>query len=61
MSNREGRVIFLTEERVLGELVTMGAYYSTVKYVKGQMEYEVMVENNEFVFLEDMVNEYESD
>lgn len=52
--------IYLTEERVFGSMVRMGAYFSTVNYTKGGNEYEVMVENNEFVFLEDL-NEYDDD
>lgn len=60
MSYREGLTIYLTEERVFGTMIKMGAFYSTVNYTKGGNEYEVMVENDEFVFLEDMI-EYDND
>lgn len=60
MSYREGVTIYLTEERVFGQMVKMGAYYSTVNFTKGGIEYEVMVENDEFVFLEDLTG-YDND
>jgi len=51
----------VTDEHVFGEMVGgMGAFYTNVKYVKGGMEYEVLMENDEFILLEDFF-EYDND
>lgn len=63
MPNREAgsRVVWLPEERVFGEMVGgMGAFYTTINYIKGGMEYEVLMENDEFILMEDFF-EYDSD
>ena len=63
MSNREAgsRIVWVTDEHVFGEMVGgMGAFYTNVKYVKGGMEYEVLMENDEFILLEDFF-EYDND
>lgn len=63
MSNREGneRAVYLIYERCFGSLVgPMGAFYSRVEFTKGGIEYEVLIENNEFQILEEL-NEYDSD
>lgn len=61
MSNREGSVVWLTEERCFGVIVgSLNAHYTTICYTKGGIEYEEFVENNEFEILEDL-NEYDSD
>ena len=63
MSNREAgsRVVWVTDEHVFGEMVGgMGAFYTTVRYIKGGMEYEVLMENDEFTLLEDFF-EYDDD
>lgn len=65
MSNREAesgsRVVWLPEERTFGEMIGgMGAYYTMIRYVKGGIEYEVLMENDEFTLLEDLI-EYDSD
>lgn len=41
-------LVWLTEERVPGALVVMGAYFSLIAYVKGGVEYEVWIENDEW-------------
>lgn len=47
-------LVWLPDERVFGRIVgPMGAYYSTIAYIKGGMEYEVLMENNEFELVED--------
>lgn len=56
MSNREAgsRVVWLVDERVFGEIVGgLRAFYTNIRYVKGGMEYEVLMENDEFILLED--------
>lgn len=63
MSNREGnsRLVWLDDERCFGTIVgSMGAYYTMVAYIKGGIEYEVLIENDEFTLLEDL-NEYDDD
>lgn len=63
MSNREAgsRTVWVTDERVFGEIAGgMGAFYTNVKYVKGGIEYEVLMENDEFTLL-DVMFECESD
>jgi hypothetical protein len=60
MRNREAepdsRVVFIPEEHVFGEIVGyLGAYYTTISYTKGGIEYEVLMENDEFTLLEDLI------
>lgn len=38
----------------------LGTYFTTIRYVKGGMEYEVLMESNEFTLLEDLV-EYDGE
>lgn len=38
----------------------LGAYYTTVAYVRGGIEYEVLMENDEFTLMEDFF-EYDTD
>lgn len=46
---------------VFGTIVGgMGAFYTKVRYTRGGMEYEVLMENDEFQLMEDF-NEYDSD
>ena len=59
MLHRES-LIWIIDERIYGELVTMGAYYSTVRYVRDGLEYEVDLENDEFILVEDLI-EYDND
>lgn len=63
MSNREGKqqVVWLDDERCFGTIVgPLNAYYTLIRYVKGGIEFEVMMESNEFTLLEDFF-EYDSD
>ena len=63
MSNRESndRVVWLDDEQTFGSIVgALGAYYTTIRYIKGGNEYEVLMENNEFTLLEDFF-EYDND
>jgi hypothetical protein len=48
-----GGLIWLKYERVYGTIVNMGAYYSTVSFHKNGIDYEVVVENDEFYFVEE--------
>jgi hypothetical protein len=42
-------IIWLTEERTYAELIRRGAYLSLVRYSRGGYDYEILVENDEFV------------
>jgi hypothetical protein len=53
-------VVWLPYERIYGELISLGAFASTVAYVKGGIEYEVIVENDEFEIVGDLI-EYDAD
>lgn len=64
MSNREAgsRVVYIPEVKTYGFIVgMMGAYYTTVRYVSGGIDYEVLMENDEFEMMEDTHFEYDSD
>lgn len=43
------RVVWLTEERTYAILVRRGAHFSLVKFSQGGYDYEILVENDEFV------------
>ena len=65
MSNREAgsnpTVVWIDDEQVYGFIVGgLGAFFTTIRYAKGGMEYEVLMENDEFTLLEDLI-EYDSE
>lgn len=66
MSNREAemddsRVVWVDDEKVFGTIVgSLGAYYTIIRYIKGGIEHEVLMENDEFTLLEDFF-EHDSD
>lgn len=43
-------IVWLIEERYFAELISLGAYFSLVRYTRGGIEYEVLVNNDEFTF-----------
>ena len=43
-------IVWLEEERCFAELVRLGAYCSHVRYTRGGIEYEVLVDNDEFTY-----------
>lgn len=46
--------VYLTEERTYGLIVgPIGAYYTLIKWVKRGIEYEALVENDDYILLED--------
>jgi len=50
-------VVIVIEEGVLGVIVgPMGAYYTNIRYVKAGMEYEVLMENQEFELMEETID-----
>lgn len=46
----EPEIVWLTEERTYAYLVRLGAYYSTVLYTRGGIDYEVQIPNDEFIY-----------
>lgn len=52
-------IVWLLEERVFGILVRLGTYFSLVRYNKNGMEYEVLIENDEFEIREQFDYEQE--
>lgn len=45
-----GELLWLTEERCFAEMVTNGAHCSIVKYTREGIDYEVIVDNDEFTY-----------
>lgn len=58
---REPEIVWLFEERMYGVLVTLGAFYSTVRYTREGIDYEVQIANDEFEFWESYAIDYEQD
>lgn len=54
-------VVWLTEERTYAHLVKMNAFNSLVRYTRTGIDFEVWIENDEYVFGEDHAIEYESE
>lgn len=54
-------IIWLLEERTYGILVKLGAFFSTVRYVKDGTDFEVLIENDEFELWKEHILDYESD
>ncbi len=52
MRNRE-RLVWLIDEQVEGHIVgSMGAFFTMIAYHRGGMDYEVLVENDDFELIE---------
>lgn len=50
----EPQYVYLLEERTYGLIVgPIGAYYTMVRWVKGGIEYETLIENEDYINLED--------
>lgn len=48
-------IVYLHEEKVYGTIEKMGAFDSIVKYRKDGIEYEELVENDEFAIIDEIV------
>lgn len=44
-------LVWIEDEGVYGKCLHYGAYFSTIAYAKDGMEYEVLMENDEFTFI----------
>jgi hypothetical protein len=47
--------VYIHDENVYGTVEKMGAFASEVKYQKDDVEYIVMIENDEFAIVEEIV------
>lgn len=54
-------VVWLTEERTFGFLINRGAEFSRVRFERQGIEYEILVENDEYEFWEERATGYESE
>jgi hypothetical protein len=48
-------IVYIHDENVYGTVEKMGAFASEVKYQKDDVEYVVLIENDEFAILEEIV------
>lgn len=48
-------IVWLIEERTFAHLLNLGAFCSIVRYTRSGIDFEVVIENDEFVFREDAV------
>ncbi len=51
-------IVYLHNLGVTGTIDKMGAYASIVRYKKDEVEYEELIENNEFAILDELVFEH---
>lgn len=51
-------VVFIQEEQIYGTVDKLGAFVSNVKYQKDGIDYEVVLENEEFTILDEIVFEH---
>lgn len=47
-------IVYITDEEVYGTVDSLGAYASTVKYQKDGVEYEVLLENRDFLIMDEI-------
>lgn len=53
MRNREDLdLVWVIEEEVIGEAVSLGPYHAVVRFVKNGIEYEIMLQREEFMFMD---------
>jgi len=48
-------IVYIHDEKVYGTVDKLGAFASTVKYQKEGIEYEVLLENDEFAIVDEIV------
>ncbi len=46
-------LVWLETEGIEAEVVNLGAVFSTVRYISGGIEYEILVENEEFEYIDE--------
>ncbi len=47
-------IVWIHEEQIYGTLVSEGAFVSKIKYSKDGIEYNVLLENDEFTIIEEI-------
>jgi len=47
------RKVYLTEEQVYADLISEGLYVSRIQYAYGGVLFDIFVENDEFILLEE--------
>ena len=47
------RKVYLTEEQVYADLISEGLYVSRIQYTYGGVLFDIFVENDEFILLEE--------
>ena len=48
-------IVYIQDENVYGTVEKMGAFASEVKYQKDDVDYVVLIENDEFAIVEEIV------
>ena len=48
-------IVYLHEEGAYGTVEQMGAFMSMVKYTKDEVEYNELIENDEFAIIDEIV------
>jgi hypothetical protein len=48
-------IVYIHDENVYGKVEKMGAFASQVKYQKDDIDYMVLIENDEFAIVEEIV------
>ena len=48
----EFEIVWLEEERTFAELVSMGAYYSRIRYSRNGIDYDTWIANDEYKYIE---------
>ena len=48
-------IVYIHELQVYGTIEKMGAFASVVKYTKQEVEYEELIENDEFAIVDEIV------
>lgn len=61
MSAEKHRIIYIPDEEVYGELVSEGAFASTVRYTVGGVMFEVIMLNEDFDIIQDISIEIEEE
>jgi hypothetical protein len=51
-------VVFINDEGIFGTIDKLGAFASTVRYKKDDIDYEVILENEDFVIVDEIVFEH---
>lgn len=54
------RLVWMIEEQVTAELISMGAFSSRVKFSSNGIDYDEIVMNDDFIPLNELGIEYES-